>query len=476
MTFTSCSQEAGLAVDDNTDVAKKINNTTSLIASRGGSDSNAAKTRTVTTIDEWEVAWNDGSHIMFDADQSKTGLNPNIDYIEFLQTDGKDDWLFLTDPKGRQVFKWEKKVTGPAGSVDGSWAQFTLSQKPNSSETYEGLDPDTEYYGYYFQPFIKDKKLPVVAKTCPSTIVSAMKKDGYDTDEMTIGNIHLSGQDDAYIQSWLAEHDYLQAYPAANPTKTTIKPVRDGRYDEATNSYLFDDEAHAIHMKHTMALVEFDIVHVISGARGTRLPLNYLKLVAMNNLNPVTVFDNMAAVDAHAAWEFLSEDVSQGDASTDTGEVDSLGNHIIIGGSQNDGVERKSLLGCARTDIENTKPRNAPIVYPAESTANVPECLKGRRCTKFFFLIRQYQPCEDLYIELCTGGSYAGVHFFHPSGQLLFEPGKYYRFVLESNTKTASTQTLYQTTATLDGLYPFKGQKNPKGQDVWDQYRGDVYP
>lgn len=429
--FAGCSKDNSSASENSTDNSITTARTTSLIASRSGS----SQTKTITTIDSWEVAWNDGSTVLFDPEESVTGLNPNVDYLIFMKKDAESNWAFLQNADHRQFFKFDSYT-----DLSSTTGKFKVASKTTEGATAAGLEPDGEYYGYYFLPAIKDNKLPVL-DDCP--IFDAIWEDETMTDDekyeaeerywsVPVSGYELSGQSDEDIQKFLAEYDFLQAYPKANSSLRTIKPSRDGVYDKTSNSYLFNDDSHSIGMRHLLAMVEVDIVFPETAPTKTNLPFTKVQMEAhASNHYEINVFESMAALKADAGWTYVDESEVTG--------ITAPGSRIV----------------CARTDNANLTYAGSSVVY-SESKTNVPDCLVGKKCLKFFMLVNQIKDCDHFEFEVFVGSqsNYKALSF-NPGKGFRFAPGKYYRLVVEANTADCSSAYDWQhDKGTLTGLYP----------------------
>lgn len=423
MAMTSCSVDDGLAIDKN-DTPAVAYNTTSLFGTResAGStfDSRTANSRTVTHLQDWTVEWNDGSTNLFGT-SSKTGLNVDIDRIAFLATTGGNDWAFLQSDLNRQVFKWrswavERHEGGDSyhnSDLDNGrcCAEFKTCERPGGEE-YEGLEPNAAYYGYYFLPYFKDKRLPLV--NVPADYKEQMTKLDYDTRTINIGDWHLEDHEPLTVQRFLAENDFLQAY-AHDSKASTVMPSRDGKFNSLTESYDV-----AIDMRHAMALVEIELeIAEPTTDAGKDLPLNVVKLVAQDASNQeVKAFDVYAGLDSNGAWTFPTTD----------GISTPVKPGILISTTRN----------------ENT------------STYNYMKS-KGYTSLKYYMLVRQPASADHYALQVFSGTNFKPIKFYPDSG-FTFEPGKVYRFKLSCDLKGAEDSSGWLNDGTITPLAPYNGQ------------------
>lgn len=379
MAMAGCTVDEGLTNDKN-DVHKQAFNTTYFTASRNASGAVfAGKTRTITDVKTWEVAWNDGTNKMFDP-SSKTGLDPNIDHIAFLATN-VGEWGYLTDPAYRQVFAFNNYSSisheGHNHLTDGKCCGDFVAVNG-----YEGLQPDVEYYGYYYQPYILDKRLPVELKS-GDDLYTSLTNNGYDPKYLAYPE-GVDYNNDAELQKWLATYDYLQARVHGS-SYSTIKPSRDGIWNETTNSY----DLPLIDMEHLYALVEVDLYLTSSKDNvADNFTINKVKMNAYNGSERVSAFSDGAALNKNAAWVFEP-----------TASVPSYVHKNVI-------------------SVYNS---NANCTY--SGTAN------GTKPVKLFMLIRQPVDANAYVFEVLHQGNDDHVDItWTPGGSFRFEPGKHYKF------------------------------------------------
>lgn len=418
MAMTSCSVNDSVSDDPNA-IPEVAYNTTSLVGTResAGStfDARSTNSRTITNLQNWTVEWNNGSTRLFGT--STTGLDLDIDRIAFLSTTSGNDWDFLQNNLNRQVFQWNSWDVAQHGGVHGELpsdrccAEFVTSQRPEG-QPYEGLIPSVEYHGYYFLPYFKDNRLPLV--NVPEAYKEQMKNLGYDTRTINIGDWHLNDHEPLTVQRFLAENDFLQAY-AHGGHYETIMPGRDGIFNTQTDSYDL-----AIDMRHAMALVEIELEIVEPTTdEGKVLPLNVIKLVAQDASNQeVKAFDVYAGLDSNGAWTFPTTD----------GISTPVKPGILISTTRN----------------ENT------------STYNYMKS-KGYTSLKYYMLVRQPASADHYELQVFSGTNFKPINFY-PSSGFAFEPGKVYQFKLRCNLKNASTGYDWMTDGEITPLAPYNGQ------------------
>lgn len=425
MVFAGCSKKDVDTVEQKANGS--VNRTTSLNVSKLSLGDNVP-TRTIVDVETWNLAWNDGSEQMFwygtnvaGGISTKTGLNVNVDRIAFLAT-SSSQWGYLLQDEGRQVFKWNG-WTGAHSSDEmqvKSNATFGVSDMPGSAgqEFYAGLDPFTEYYGYYFLPFVKDLKMPLSGAS--SALVNAMKSKGFTTTAIPINSWKLEGQDSTSIQQWLAEYDFLQARKHGSTSlNPTILPSRDGVYNSETNSYDL-----SIDMEHTMALVEIDMEIIEGQESANDLELNIAKIIGYDESGAVKkVFEGKAALNAYAQWEYPEVEESE----IESGQVSPA-----------------YLVQCTRTDAENTS-YNGSIYEDG--------------LVKFFLLVRQPRVCDHYGLQIFCGSNYREIKFYPNSvkgSEFRFEPGGFYKIGLQAVVADAGSDEEWQSSenCSLVGVYP----------------------
>lgn len=424
MALTSCSQDDNLPASTN--LGDKVYNTTTFAATRqtsgatfdSASGKKSVKHRTITNVQDWTLAWNDGSTELFGT-SAKTGLNVDIDRVAFLATTGSGDWAFLQNDLNRQVFRWNNWSDVHVGhsNISGGrcCAEFAVDDRLDGG-AYEGLQPNTTYYGYYYLPFFKDKRMPLA--DAPEDYVRQMTKLGYNTRVVNIGDWRLNDQEPATVQRFLAENDILQAY-ICGTSNPTILPSRDGRFNEQLNFY--DDIA--IDMRHAMALVEVELEFAEPISDGGKvLPLNVIKLVAKNSENEeIRAFDVYAGLNASGAWTFPIND------------------GITISTNM---VQPGILISTTRSESTST------YQYMKE---------KGYSTLKFYMLVRQPGPADHYQLQVFSGTNYLPIDFY-PGTNFVFEPGKIYNFKLRCDLKDAETGFDWMTSGEIIPLAPYNGQ------------------
>lgn len=419
MAMTSCSVNDSVSDDPNA-IPEVAYNTTNLFGTResAGSafDARSTDSRTVTNLQDWTVEWNNGETNLFGT-SATTGLNVDIDRIAFLSTTSGNDWHFLQGDLYRQVFQWNSWDVAQHGGVHGELpngrccAEFVTSQRPEG-QPYEGLVPSVEYHGYYFLPYFKDKRLPLV--DAPAEYVEQMKAQGYNTQTINIGDWHLEDHEPLTVQRFLAENDFLQAYTHGS-NYPTILPCRDGEFNSQTDSYDL-----IIDMRHAMALVEIEleIVPPTTDA-GKALPLNVIKLVAEDASNcEVKAFDVYAGLDADGAWAFPTPD----------GTSSSVKPGILISTTRN-----------AETSTYNY--------------------MKSKSYTslKYYMLVRQPASADHYELQVFSGTDYKPIKFY-PGNGFTFEAGKVYRFKLSCDLNGAGSGYDWMQNGSITPLAPYSGQ------------------
>jgi len=494
MTVASCSQEDSLTPDNGGKV-EQVNNTTVLGVSKLN---DGAQSRTIVNVSNWQLAWNNGDTKLFTSDNNLnngvsdlTGFDVNVDRLAFLTCNkemtvgtGEDattttDWSYLLSDNNRQVFKFDS-YTNTAHSDDetqpNSNAIFKVSNKMNSTtDYYAGLDANTEYHGYYFLPFVKDKALPIHGDGSDS-YATAFQANGYNPEPINIYEWWQNGQSETTLQKYLAEYDFLTAKPHGS-TENTIKPSRDGTFNSATNSYDVN-----IDMVHTMALVEIDVLLTANTAnsdtKGKNTKLTTCKIIGKKYnddktvISSAKVFDAYAALDSKAAWTY--PDARQ--SYEYRYEYDEEGNLVATNSYQ---VESGIMCYTTREDTKNTCFSLAPALSTDTWAANLfNRCKENDQDTKtigdykilkFFMLVRNTIAPDFYIIQLFSGTNYREVKFepgAMTSGTAFrFEPGNYYRLVLKADVKNNDSAGWQSNEANniFRGIYP----ANTTGKTYW---------
>lgn len=423
MALTSCSQDDNLPAS--TSLGDKVYNTTTFAATRqtsgktfdSASGKKSVKHRTITNVQDWTLAWNDGTTKLF-GNATKTGLNVDIDRVAFLATTGAGDWNFLQNDLNRQVFiwnRWSDAHVGHSNLSDGRCcAEFTVDVRHGETGSYEGLEPNTAYYGYYFMPYFKDMRLPLAG--APQAYVESLTQMGFNTRCINIGDWHLSDQDPSTIQCFLAENDFLEAF-VCGTNRSTIVPSRDGVYNEQLNCY----EDIAIDMRHAMALVEVELEFAEPVSEVSKeLSLNVIKLVAQDaNNNETKAFDVYAGLDSNGAWDYPTTD-----------------------GSASAPVKPGILVSTTRDESTSTYQYMKDMGYST---------------LKYYMLVRQPSPADHYQLQVFSGTDFKPIDFY-PGAGFMFQPGKVYNFKLHCDLKGAETGYDWMTSGEIIPLAPYNGK------------------